>query len=967
MIRYLLFYKTVGSFLLLLVGCFQLVKAQLPYIKAVPYPYQIPTKTIYDIFTDNKGQIWLGTNKGLYRFNGKDATEIPFKTTRQKDITYLKEDDKGRIWGMNFANQIFYIENDSLHLFHVPTQLIGSLINFEVLDNVLWVCTSNEVAGFELTHKKTIFKHTFNDYLYDFKVYHSTVFIGTEAALYQIDSTKKLTKLSNSSQQVSRWVATNQQLILGNREQNRKVLQVKPHLQSLPDLQLPDSVVIYHYKSTKDGKLWICTKQGGWLWNEKTGHTSCLFPDKQVTGVVQDYQNNYWISTLDDGLWFCPSLAATVNVPIQELAQQNVDITRIHIAQEPHFYWIGTTNGKVYHTKLDSPKDRKIYKNDNYRKEITTLIFDTKTQQVISSAGIFSQKNTTLKNTIGYPKNAVLFGNKILAAYSGAAGWILLQNLSQEYEVQKKLFGIKLDSQITHAIQIPIYPIRNQRAYGVALDSVRKKYWVGYADDLYEYDLKGNFKIIRTATNEPITAAALCTDQQGNLYVASFNQGLFVIKNQRIIKQLGRYNLLKTNECKHIYNYNDTIWVGTTQSIGYLSAELDCFTDVLSNGGLSGLSYQHFTVQENLLLIATDAAIITLPLHNDGKTHLDTLRLLPAKVIQQNNNINIQVEALNYKSASNNRFYYRLVGIDNDWKPYNDITLLLNYSQLKAGKYDLELYAMDMLSGVRSNVLKVSFHVPKKWWETSVFYVLLLCSVAVLGWFSFSIWIKRYKNKQSLQEQLWISQLKAIRAQMNPHFLYNILNTAQGLVYSNRRTEAASLLGNFSDLIRKTLEVSEQPYISLKEEIKNLTLYLYLEKVRFEEAEFSYEMNYKNAMTWSDQQIPSMLIQPFVENAIKHGLLHKKGEKKLTILFQEMNEKKLLVRIEDNGIGRQNAAQIRARQAKPSTGFATSAIQQRIELLNKIGNYRINYQIIDKINNEQAEGTVVEITIEIGD
>lgn len=197
---------------------------------------------------------------------------------------------------------------------------------------------------------------------------------------------------------------------------------------------------------------------------------------------------------------------------------------------------------------------------------------------------------------------------------------------------------------------------------------------------------------------------------------------------------------------------------------------------------------------------------------------------------------------------------------------------------------------------------------------------------------------------------------------MNPHFLYNVLNTVQGLVYSDRRSEASEVLGNFSDLMRNTLQISEKPYISLSEEVAMLQLYVDLEKIRFEEEIHCHIQVAFPTESW-EHLIPSMLLQPFVENAFKHGLLHKRGEKRLDIIFSRQGND-LQVLIEDNGIGREHAQEIQKRQARKSTGFALNATSQRVELMNKITPHQIRVQIQDKYN-DQHEPTGTKVLIQL--
>jgi LytS/YehU family sensor histidine kinase len=192
------------------------------------------------------------------------------------------------------------------------------------------------------------------------------------------------------------------------------------------------------------------------------------------------------------------------------------------------------------------------------------------------------------------------------------------------------------------------------------------------------------------------------------------------------------------------------------------------------------------------------------------------------------------------------------------------------------------------------------------------------------------------------------------------------LNTVQGLLYDNRKTEVGNLLGNFSDLMRKTLQASDRQLHSLKEEIENISLYLELEKARFDK-DFEYTIELELNEDPSDLIIPSMLLQPFAENAVKHGLMHKAGKKILLISFTQ-TDNGLNVRIEDNGIGRKQSYQINQRNKSKPTSFATKAIAERIELFNRLYNQKIKYDIIDQYDDlNNPSGTAILLFIPIYD
>jgi LytS/YehU family sensor histidine kinase len=157
--------------------------------------------------------------------------------------------------------------------------------------------------------------------------------------------------------------------------------------------------------------------------------------------------------------------------------------------------------------------------------------------------------------------------------------------------------------------------------------------------------------------------------------------------------------------------------------------------------------------------------------------------------------------------------------------------------------------------------------------------------------------------------------------------------------------------------------MTEKEFISINEEITTMSLYLDIEKARFDK-DFEYEINTEN-ISDLEHKIPSMLLQPYIENAVKHGLLHKNGLKKLLITFSKDGDK-IKIEIDDNGIGRQKSAELNAIKNKNHNSFATNAMQNRIDLLNKNNKNKITIDFIDKMNqSQQSQGTTVVIEIPI--
>lgn len=220
-------------------------------------------------------------------------------------------------------------------------------------------------------------------------------------------------------------------------------------------------------------------------------------------------------------------------------------------------------------------------------------------------------------------------------------------------------------------------------------------------------------------------------------------------------------------------------------------------------------------------------------------------------------------------------------------------------------------------------------------------------------------------KEAELQRKINDITFSAIRSQMNPHFIFNTLNTIQSYVYSNDKKSASNYLGKFSELIRQILDNSNRQTISLEEEVHVLQLYLDIERARFGES-FHAIIETDFDLFSKDILIPPMLIQPYVENAIKHGLLHLQGEKKLFIKITESADKDYInIIIDDNGIGREKSREINKIRS-PHVSFANGANERRIDLINQLLDKKTLLSIVDKKNADgTASGTTVNISIPI--
>jgi LytS/YehU family sensor histidine kinase len=218
-------------------------------------------------------------------------------------------------------------------------------------------------------------------------------------------------------------------------------------------------------------------------------------------------------------------------------------------------------------------------------------------------------------------------------------------------------------------------------------------------------------------------------------------------------------------------------------------------------------------------------------------------------------------------------------------------------------------------------------------------------------------------NEKTHFEKLALkSELKALRAQMNPHFMFNVLNTIKGIVLNNKPLDAAEHLSDFSYLLRQSLQQSREPLISLKDDLETVQLYVRLERLRFAE-KFDFECLIHDDVPLDDIQLPPMLLQPYIENAIVHAFNGLKEKGKL-LLEIKLDGDSVCCIIDDNGIGRTKKSTQASTKKHQSLGMKIT--NERIEMQNQLNDLGLEVQILDKKNAEgKAEGTRVVLRIPI--
>ena len=299
----------------------------------------------------------------------------------------------------------------------------------------------------------------------------------------------------------------------------------------------------------------------------------------------------------------------------------------------------------------------------------------------------------------------------------------------------------------------------------------------------------------------------------------------------------------------------------------------------------------------------------------------------------------------------------RIILMNNDeWKsrPVNKNDL--NYENLNPGTYTFEVKSV--VEHNESEISEVQFEIKPPFWKTSYFLIFVLGIFAFLFTLFYKYRVKKKVEKERINTLLSQLENTAIRSQLNPHFIFNSLNSIRSMILLDRKQDSVQYLEQFSDMVREVLQMSKEERVTLDHEISFNRNYLEIEKLRFSD-KFNFSFNIEEDLDLKHILVPPLIIQPFVENAIWHGLLHNKKESILNIDIQSI-EGSLHIIIDDNGIGREKSKLLQKSSIKKTKkNLGVSLSKKRISMLGK----NANVEIIDKYENNHPAGTTVHIVI----
>ncbi|MEZ4799821.1 MAG: histidine kinase [Flavobacteriales bacterium] len=911
----------------------------------------LPSNEIFDLATHSSGLMYVSFDKGLFEFNGNSFKKIPFKNYKSNSVTSVCFDAEGTTWCRNFSNQIFYMKNDSMFPLPIETEILGgeNIIDLKSNKKFVYCITESKLIQIDPITKK-IESLLVHPNLFSFDISESEAFLSSADGKSLI--TKDLAKTQITTDKKSRVTTFNGDFYTAHVEDNSIKIRrrYQNNLNDFSRIPCEPNTILLNFQHSSN-YLFAATNNGIFI-IERDGTYQILPIKHRVSDAAEDREGGIWIATLDNGLIHIPSTEIVLEIP-NPLDQQFNDITLTNEG-----YVACTNKGNVIYFDRNFHLQKEL--NPGNGSNLGFIKFDAKTGAVFTTTGTIDQHNAFQSYYFG--KDVAFTPNNII--YGTHAGLYVknITSLPPYFNAQK----------IEHIITEngTFYSIRKQRVRKIQ-ELNPNELLVAFSDGLYYYSASGSKEIL-DENGQPIFATSLF---QINNYtwITTTNNGLIGLNGLNIDFHYTEKNGLSSNlTLDAIFNENNELYVITGTGIDRLNPLTGYIYSLSDNLGISHLNFYKLLQVDETIIAVSNKGIISIPQKIEKNRPLPIIHLNGlynkkhtwfnhnSQLSYDNNNVTLKWNLYSFTNANATTIQARILPINEEWVriPAGQNEFIIN--NLIPGKYTFEI----QVPFENSTLKKFNFEILTPWWHLWWIRLLEVFSILFIIYFVFKKIVNYYRKKQEVKAQLIQSQLTALHAQMNPHFLYNVLNSLQGMIYSKRINEAGNFVSFFSEHLRNILKVSDQQEISLKSEIEGLKTYLQLEKFRFETG-FNYKI-IKHPDLQDHLQIPSMIIQPFVENALKHGLLNKQGEKQIQVEFTLNNPNEILVTIQDNGIGRKASAEINEKRKDKPDSFATHAIYNRIELINKVRSQKVKCDIIDLSDEKQnATGTKVELTIPI--
>ncbi|MES2627984.1 MAG: histidine kinase [Bacteroidota bacterium] len=960
--------------------------AQEPVFRHYTVDDGLPGSEVYQTIQDQKGYIWFATDRGICRFDGKNYKTYTTANGLTENTVLGFQKDRSRIWLLYHSGCLGYLEKGNI--FNLPA---ASGIRHRIHHNSLLV--TGDTLWYNFHTDPTIYYTTFThpDRARTMEPrYPDGVFLMTDGKSSYAGSDSIVfpgkclhpnfsdLKLYYNRNMISRHILRNNNIKIIQTDREGFLVNAFNSIVFVTPkgiiFQKKFNSYIIHLSQLADGSIWLSTFKGGVYRFSSISDLADYSPEKDrtdqfsrhhflggksVSSVFRDTEGGTWFSTLEDGVYYTRSLQSRCYTTSDGLTENKV--TDIAV-QKPGEIIALLEDGNIF--KITSKAVTHLNPGANTDKVSGTIIKRRFGELWYSTHyGIHHFDKRNKFTTLLFPNF-----NRFNSYFEVSKDSIWLGNISS-------LFLIRDNKVAFDAFEKCGMKLRCE-----AICSYGGKLWIGSISGLYTFDSTYHFQGDKIPAYK---ARIICLKRnRSDMWIATRGSGVMIKHGDKLFSIVEK-NGLASDLCNSLYLEGDSIaWVATNRGVSKITYSINAASrfnyrvkNYSNQNGLISHEVNEITRDGELLWLATNKGIsvVDLSVPDFGTEtpliYITSVRINnrpfkdPARKIQYQHALRIRFSGISYGDQQRLRYKYRLKGLDNIWKFSEHPEVQYNF--LPAGEYTFEVYASIGQQFQSKIPATFSFTVVPAWYRSWWFISTLIAAILLTTYLVYRSKLRRQNKKANqqlaLSKRMAALELKALHAQMNPHFIFNALNSIQKFIIRNDPESAHRYLSKFGSLIRSILSNSGNPFLSLHEEVQTLSLYLQLENLRLEN-NLEYTIQVDPAIDTGNTLIPAMIIQPYVENAVWHGImpLEKKGA--VVITFR-LEGKVMYCSIQDNGIGRRKSEELKQSGNLEHKSAGMKITSERLNMLSLTEDLDSSITITDF--EEPETGTLVELVLPV--
>lgn len=950
------------------------VYSQTPYFERYGHREGLAgEKDIFDIFQDSRKYLWIGTSNGISRYDGKTFTNFQDHLDSYV-ILRIAEGDNGRIWVLSFLGNLSIIENDSLYQYShnsVVREFLrrGKCYSFSVdTSGVLYATTRNGYFTVDAHGKLTWLLRNHEGYNGACLVerngrdplwFFAKDSMSTTAFLYRMDLKGNIQSTLPIHVDLSQNGLSS---IEYNKQNGVELLKVNADLLLLKQksirLQESFDYDFMHSYLDRQGGIWLSNP------NEFSGatnsytfsstgfnHQYAFLANHSVVSFLQDHEGGMWFGSLISGLYYMPESTIWQYEAKNELWPN--DFIRTILSHGDSLVF-GTSYGVLGSLGSNSFRQHNLDNGvkGSFSKNVVSLLQDDQNR-------IYTLLDFELYTYNG--QEPQLFADKrnrnVIQASSS-------QKDSSIWLINRKSVGKILKDTINWMYEVPSKQIR-----AVYEDQLGQLWLLGY-DGLWKLE-KNGFQNLEAQFPELSGSMQQFFYANGAHWILTFER-LYCLQSDSLVDVSKKLNISK-GSIRSMSFFKGNLWLNSNRGLKCVEVTDIKYKPLAEIQGLTNTVHAFITSHKDQLVLASKNKIFLVGLEdlepdtNDIPLFVksirfndrDTIVLANYELSYKQNVMELELGTVNFKSPNELKFQFQLSGIDE--RPRTSSSGLIRYNSLSPGTYQFELKALKLSGHSSSPSIQFSIEISPPFWATWWFRGIIFLLLAGLLFLLIQLRLKALLKKGEMEKKMVELESSALRAQMNPHFIFNVLGSIQAYILNNEAEQANDYLSRFALLVRHTLNNSRDQLISLAQEVEALHYYLQLEQMRFDGV-FEYIIDVEKSIQQENTYVPPLLVQPLVENAILHGVSSLECDGLVEISIRK-GHNSLICSITDNGVGLQSHEKTKEKGLYESVGMFIT--KERLRLLNNGEHEDLDQIFRCETSHRKPSGTAITIKLPI--